>query len=442
MPYQKKGGLPAETASKLGHLKIIQSDWVKSLIEDFEYKSSDPKDESNTIWTNFDVKSVSPLSRIFAVDGSCVTVSSDSYPKKEVAFVKTALMYVDKPKLDKIDKENPHPLLLQDILNGSALYHNTVFPLKNVKTSLGNNYTAVRNIVRDSIKVDQDGAYYETLKWLAYSKWTSDKAVSPAFECPHCGKPIPGLPYNADESPCPSCKLIVFVTDMIGFHLDMEEESASTTVSTTYMLIMETLMLLTAVRIFWNNQDKSLVSNCLFIKDGPLSLYSQYSKLVPALRSFFEHAKDVGRPVHLIGQEKTGAFADHLDSIARFAPPQERGSVPTYSVLNHSYVRKEVYRQPELSNPYGSRTNWGEKVYVKLEPTWYAVLNIPPGFYNDDTNFPTADDLIGLNRILATLPSLISRKYQGALYPIELANGVASLSSYPSAKVLQLFAGF
>lgn len=40
---------------------------------------------------------------------------------------------------------------------------------------------------------------------------------------------------------------------------------------------------------------------------------------------------------------------------------------------------------------------------------------------------------------MATLPSLISRKFEGALYPIELANGVASMSSYPSAKILERF---
>ncbi|WP_375443533.1 hypothetical protein [uncultured Fibrella sp.] len=440
MPYQGGSRLPTETASKLGHLKVIQSDWVKSLIEDFEYNDSDPKDESNTVWTEFDVKSAAPLPRIFAVDGSWVPVSSDNYPKKEVAFVKTALMRIDKTKLDRIDHDSPHPLLLQDILNGSALFHTTVFPLKNVKTPLGNNYSAVRHIIRDSIKVDQDGAYYETLKWLTYNKWGVNTPNSPAFECPHCSQVIPGLPYDADETLCASCKGAVFLTDMIGFHLDMEDESASTTVPNTYMLIMETLMLLTAVRIFWNKQDKTLVSNCLFIKDGPLSLNSQYSKLVPSLRDFFEHAKNAGRPIHLIGQEKTAAFADHLASIARFAHPQQQGEPMTYSVLNHKYVRKEVYRQPELANPYGSRTNWGEKLYVKLEPSWYAVLNVPPGLYNNDTNFPVADDLIGLSRILATLPSLISRKYEGALYPIELANGIASMSSYPSAKVLQLFA--
>jgi hypothetical protein len=67
------------------------------------------------------------------------------------------------------------------------------------------------------------------------------------------------------------------------------------------------------------------------------------------------------------------------------------------------------------------------------------VLSVPTGNYCERGDFPGHGDLIGLDRILATLPGLVSRRFEGGLYPIELANGIASLSSYPSAKVLQRF---
>lgn len=67
------------------------------------------------------------------------------------------------------------------------------------------------------------------------------------------------------------------------------------------------------------------------------------------------------------------------------------------------------------------------------------VLNVPTGRYEEAGGFPAANDLIGLFRILATVPSLISHKFEGALFPVELANGIASMSSYPSAKILQRF---
>ena len=65
------------------------------------------------------------------------------------------------------------------------------------------------------------------------------------------------------------------------------------------------------------------------------------------------------------------------------------------------------------------------------------VLSIPTGAYTDSEG---PESLIGLNKILNTLPGLVSYRHEGALIPIELANGVASLSSYPSATVLKMFA--
>lgn len=440
MPYSAGTRLPFETASKLGHLAVVQSPWVQALVADFDSAAPAEGDLSKTVWQTIDTTGVLPLRAVWAVDGSFVPVITERKPQKEVAFVKTALLLVDRTRLDLIDKENPHPLLLQDVMRDSAAYHSTVFPLKNVRTALGSNYEAVRHIVRDSFKVDDHGAAHETLKWLAYKKWDSKPSASVGFQCPHCNYLIDqGLPFDADEGICPGCSQVVFLSDLLGFHLDMDEDSAPDSVASSYMLVMEHLMLFTAIRLAWTHTDKSLVGESLFIKDGPLALRSQYSKLVPNIREFLEFAKSEGRPVHIIGQEKSGAFADHLAAITQFAPPHEREEPGSFAVLDHNYVRREVYRSPDLANPYGKRTNWGEKVFVKLDPGMCMVLNVPTGQYLDAVDRPVENDLIGWQRILATLPSLVSHKFEGALFPIELANGVASMSSYPSASVLRKF---
>lgn len=276
MPYSQGTRLPGETASKLGHLSVIQSPWVKALVSEFDHSTNRDKDLSNTIWKQFDPNGIEPLRNVWAVDGSFATIQSEEKPPKEVSFVKAALLTVDRAKLDLIDKEHPHPLLLQDVLTGSAIFHATVFPLKNVRTPLGSNYDAVRHIVRDSVKIDENGAFYETLKWITYQKWARKENSSPSFECPHCHYKIDfGLRYDLDEANCPNCKEIVFLTDMIGFHLDMDEESAPDSVSSSYMLVMELLMLFTAIRLLWYHKDRQLLSDTLFIKDGPLTLRSQ-----------------------------------------------------------------------------------------------------------------------------------------------------------------------
>jgi len=430
MPYKGGNRLSGETASKLGHLDVVKSELVNELIRQFE--NIEPAEvESAASWDPIKDDS-EPLRLIFAVDGSKQTVRSDFPPYKELSFVKTALLRLDQHALSKLDPDAPHPMALRDIMAESAMYHATVLPLKGVRIKGQSNYDAVRRIIFDSLR-DQSlgGEPYDTLKWLAYEKWSGEEKYSPRFSCPHCMEECEGLPYDADEGQCDFCEGHLYLSDMIGFHLEMSEESAQDSVSTSYMLIHETLLLFTGIRYFFERQKYGVLANSIFIKDGPLTLRSQYSKLVIPIRRFFEYTKDNDIAVHVVGQEKTGAFVDHLDMIARQAPAH------SVFVPSNEYIRKEVQHSPERSEPYGSRTNYGNKLFVKLDEYHHMVLSIPTGEYKDSESL---DDLIGVKRILKTLPEIISHRHECALVPVELANGVASLSSYPSAAILKVFA--
>lgn len=436
MAYSGGERLPFESASKLGHLNVIKSEWVKSLIDDFETNDiNNGEGFRDDIWKEFSAENIEPLKHIWVVDGSYVPVQENG---KELAFVKTALMTIEQSKISKINKEFPHPLQLQEIMKNSALFHATVFPLKNIKSGKGNIYATVRHTIYDSMKIDEQGMYFETLKWLVYEKWNNSKISSPDFQCPYCDKKIDvGFGYDKDVDKCKFCNNEILLTDMLGFHLDMNEDNAPVSVASSYMMIMELLMLFTVIRLHWEHKDKTLVSETLYIKDGPMTLGAQYSKLVPRIRDFLEHAKNTGRPIHIISCEKSGTYADYLNTIGKFIKINDNEI--KYAVPDHDYIRKEIQRAPEHINPYGSRTNWGEKVFVALDKNTHMVLNMSPGKFNDSPTFPKAEDIMGLERIIATLPSLVSRKYEGALYPIELVNGIASMSNYPSAKILQDF---
>src|SRR5690349_18362672 len=104
MPYAQGTRLPGESASKLGHLAVIQSEWVNALVNEFEHSTVATADPSNTIWTEFDPTGIEPLRNVWAVDGSFSTIESNENPPKEVSFVKTALLTVDRFRLDAIDK--------------------------------------------------------------------------------------------------------------------------------------------------------------------------------------------------------------------------------------------------------------------------------------------------------------------------------------------------
>ena len=431
MPYQGGNRLSSERASKLGHLDVIKSKLVNELVESFE--NSEPIDvDTHPQWEALSENSNEFLSLIFAIDGSKQTVRSDFPPYKELSFVKTALLRLDQNAISRIDPISPHPMALRDIMADAAIYHATVLPLKGVNFKDKNNFDAVREIIFDSLRDESlGGEPYKTLKWLAYQMWDGIEKKSPNFNCPHCSREIEGLPFNADEGKCNLCDGCLFLSDMIGFHLEMGEDSAPESVSTAYMLIHETLLLFTGIRFFWERGKFSVLKNALFIKDGPLTLRGQYSKLVPPIRNFFDFTKQKGTPVHVLGQEKTGAFVDHLEILSRNAPTN------SFFLPSNDYIRKEVQHRPERSEPYGSKTNYGNKLFVKLDEYHHLVVSIPTGQYKDSESL---DDLVGVERILGTLRTILSHRHECALVPVELANGVASLSSYPSAAILKVFA--
>lgn len=431
MPYQSGSRIKAkEKASKIGHLDVIESDLVKSLVSDFESPEI-PINEAEIKLNNISEDSV-PHDLIFAVDGSLQVIQSDYSKHKEVCFIKTALLRLNKKMLDKVDSESPHPLALKKILEDSALFHATVFPLKNVLIAGEKNlFDSVRQIIYDSINDPKlNGEVMKTLKWLSYAKWDSQsRKPSPSFSCPYCEKET-SLLFDSEKGDCVHCEKEVYLTDMLGFHLDMSENSAPSSVASSYMLVHEFLLLVTGIRHFFDAGKYDLLSRCLFIKDGPLTFRSQYVKLTAAIRDFFVFAKEKGVTVYMVGQEKTGLFVEHLSLI------KNRMSDNSFFILPNKYIREEVQRRT-ADNDYGYRTNYGNKVFVKNDDYHSIVISVPTGDYCDSNS---VDDFIGLERILFTLKSLRSYRFEGALVPIELVNGIASLSTYPSARILKMFA--
>lgn len=428
MPYKAGNRLPSERASRLGHLEVLKSELVNKLINNFEDTNLSSTFKS-PIWQQISSEG-KKLPLVFGIDGSMQSIQSETPPYKRLSFVKTALLRMDQFAISKIDKDTPHPLALRDILTDSALYHATVFPLRHVSIPGVNIYHGIRQIIYESIKDESlNGELMETLKWIVYEKWNGKEKNLPFFECPHCEETVATLPHNAEIGKCSKCNGKLFLTDMLGFHQEMAPDSAPDTVSTTYMNINEVLLLFTGVRYYWE-RNKKFLSNCLFVKDGPLSIRAQYSKIVNPLRRFLAYSNKKGYPVHIIGQEKTGRFCEHLELISKNAP------VGHIFIPNNKYIKEEIQHRSNTGYPYGKDTNYGVKVFVKFNEFHCMVLNIPSGKFVEN---PALSDLIGAERIFATLPTILSNRFEGALLPIELAHGIASLSTYPSAKILKIF---
>jgi len=275
MPYAEGKFLPGEHASKLGHLEVLKSQLVQQLVHSFEEEPA-TVDYTHITWIPYPPLG-NQLDLIFAVDGSIQVIVDEVPPHKALAFVKTALMHIDQVALSKIDAETPHPFAIRDLMAKSAVYHATVFPLRHVQIPGISVYDAVRRTIFESMNdASLDHQVMETLKWLAYEKWSSAHKSLPGFQCPHCESDRASLPYDAETGKCERCGCDLYVTDFLGFHLDMVEDSASDSVAFAYMSIVETLLLFTGIRVFWES-NKEILKRCFFIKDGPLQIRAQYS---------------------------------------------------------------------------------------------------------------------------------------------------------------------
>lgn len=433
MPYAPGKSLPGERASKLGHLDVLRSPLVQQLVKSFEQPAV-AVTLSKPNWQPLPLAD-QPLDLIFAVDGSIQVIEDELPPHKALAFVKTALMHIDQVAVSRIDKETPHPFELRDLMASAAIYHATVFPLRHVQVPGLSVYDAIRQTVFESVKDNSlDEQPLETLRWLAYEKWSGSKKNLPPFRCPHCDSDAATLPYDAEQGTCSKCGKPLFITDMLGFHLDMVEEAASDTIATAYMSIHETLLLFTGIRLYWED-NREILKRCLFVKDGPLQIRAQYSKLVEPIRRFLRYAFQHGVPIFILGQEKTGYFVEHLELIGRDVPSRQ------LFVPDHKYICEQIQHRPASGAPYGKDTNYGAKIFVMLNDRYRLVLNVPVvTAMGDFIQIPSLDQMIGLEQILSTLPTLLSSRHENALLPIELANSIASLSTYPSASVLRLFA--
>ncbi len=429
MPYEQGSRLSGESASRLGHLDVLNSPMVKQLCTSYESTGA-LVPIADTNWEQIPNGS-EPLPLIFGVDGSLQTIDSEQPPYKRLAFVKTAILKMDQVALAKLDKESPNPFAIRDIMEAAPLYHATVFPLRNVTIPGLSLYDTVRRIIFESMQdASLNAMPFQTLKWIAYEKWDGEEKALTPFGCPHCDKNEATLPYNAETGNCPNCNGELYLTDMLGFHLGMGLDSAPDSIATDYMAVHETLMLFTGIRHFWES-NPAILDRCLFVKDGPLSIRAQYSKLVNPIRRFLKHAVEKDCNIHILGQEKTGYFCDHLDIISINSDEN------SYFIPGDHYIKANIQNRQATGASYGRDTNYGAKIFVTFGTTHQMVLSIPTkGFIQN----PTFKDLIGADRILATLPTILSSRFENALLPIELAHGVASLSTYPSAQILKVFA--
>lgn len=440
MAYTGSGNLPFEAASKLGHLSVVNDPFIKQMLESFEKGPITKFDGDEQVCT-LDLSEVKPLDFVITVDGSLSTIPNSLAPHKMLSYIKIAALNISLAELDEVQAPIVNPEAVSKILSDHAHTESTVLPLSNVHVAGMDMYQSIRHAVEATFQKILDGGAYDTLRFLVSQEWDKDAEAwksgspnRPYFFCPSCGEKVV-FPRSTLRFNCNSCQEELTLADYLGLLMDVNESSNDSAVAMNLMGVLEHLTLFNFLRQIVGHGKRS-ISRVLLLKDGPLMLRGQYSRLIDPIREYLHYLKKRGIECFIAGVEKDGAFAEHIEELKHWYKAPKTAFLPS-----NKYILERIKHSGSENTAYGERVLYGSKLYYRVDDRNVLVLNIPNyknSFDTYDPN-PQLSDLIGYERIIATLERLVSRQYQHAVLPIVAANRIASMSFYPSNNILERF---
>lgn len=419
--------LPFEHASKLGHVSIINDPFIEELIESFV----DVSDEKQ----NIEVKGIQSIGskarqikNLIAVDGSFATISNTQNTKKSLSYIKIASLYLNQEELEKANEPIVDPDVIRNILGKNSDVFSTVLPLNNITVKGVTPLESIRIIIEKSLKTYENEMLYDTLKYLLFRQWDVKTFKPLKFGCPFCDSEVI-IDSLRDQYHCARCNKEIFLSDYLGLNMELRDDNTSESVAISFMQILEHLTMFSFIRIIYQQEPQKL-GEVLFLKDGPLALYAQYSRLIPSMRDFLSYiAKEYS--INVVGVEKSGVFYEHASYVET-----KLDSIGDFFIPDNQYIFSNIKHGDPNITKYGERVIYGAKVFMKLDETETSIFSLPLYTYTPN---PRKEDIINIEDILCTLLRLKSKQFTNAILPIVAVNKIASMAMYPSNSILTRF---
>ena len=427
-------GYPIEQASKIGHLKMIDNELVRTVIEDFENIHPSLARPKATKTGSVDLSGESSIRQVITVDGGQAVVQNSVRREKTTAFIQVAAVSLG---MDDLRYMREHPLMdprdAKKMMEGSVRHISALIPLVGVHHPRFSVQQTIRNIVE--LTLSETTLYgtklYDTLAFLVYrgweEEWTMPPEERPHMRCIGCGEDV-YLPRHHHHFGCPWCGEQHMLSDYLSIGTHGSDDWSREDTVNALRDALETLTLLHFVRVH-RHEDK-LLRGTLFVKDGPLLLRAALSRLVVPIRDFIAHLRKEGRLLHLIGVEKTGDFAGFLEEYKYMLPEPGDYFLPSWRFI------KEEITGSVMTPQYRNRASYGAKVGARVGPDHLLALNVPTGEFLTE---PTPKDLMGFEATIRSVSKLVSYMYPNALIPLVLAHSAASISRKPSSDILSAF---
>jgi hypothetical protein len=430
------GRFPFERASKLGHIKLIEHEHVARLMRQFERTDTAGDAPVGMRSGSVDLDAPSPIRYVVAIDGGQAIVPNEVRRDKRMAFLKVCAMVIRREDIAFL-RANPliDPRDRAKLFEEGLWFQAAALPLAGISVP----GETVRETIRKTVDaVLEYTKLYEVLNFLVSRLWDSAYDMNaatnpraPHMDCLRCGDVV-WLPRGAFNFACRSCGHAHRLGDYLGIAQEAPEDWSREEAAISLRTALETLTLFHFVAHYWTTSPHSL-SEILFLKDGPLLLRAQLSRLVEPIRAFITHVRMTGVPVHITGIEKNGELVDHIEDIKKHLPAPGDFFLPSVR-----YILEQIAGLHFDPAKYRNRVQYGAKVVVRIGPDHIVALDVPTG---DFVLSPTETDLAGFSETVAVLSEMTSYSHDNALIPIKLVNEYSSIAERPSGDILKAFAG-
>lgn len=448
-----------EKASKFGHQQIIKDAKVKKYlnkcfipnVENISKSDFDELSEDfNTIIDKFPIN----IEKIVVVDGGyqIIRVEND-YPSAEIAYYSVGLLSFDRNLLK--DLETQLTIDPDDIGKLKNLYrYNFVLPVKIIKFKGKTFERTIRETIYEIFKENDlwQESLIDTIKWLIFEEYNVGNGVA-EINCVECKNRLRFSKKSKDykdevneKIECEQCGNLHFITDFFELHTVIDEFNGSSGIVSYVMSIFEVNLILTLYRIAYERNKKEILSKYLFIKDGPLALFSrlddfQFKKIRPFITRLVKDSLiDKISYLNWIGLDKSGMFVEHLQNVEKYLKDD------TLLIPNTHYMRK--YITGDTDSVFGYKTYFGIKMLFKKDESLSFVVDFilpylktkgEPEDYKNYIKKPVIYDFVNLKSVIEILCDLRCDLYNKSFIPITLVNKMVSLSDVPSNKLLSIF---
>ena len=429
---------PFERASKISHTNIINDPYVKEFLGKCKIPPFyDDIDDNDVNFLTLGELSSNPIKNIIAIDGGYTDVKvKENFPSSTIAFFQFGALFFKYQDLAEL-KEKPfiNPDDFSKLQNMQRI--KLVIPTKGIVLDGENDFiSSVRKSIYDFFcsQIEEEGLI-KALKWLIFEEYKNDNKKDKwhLSTCPCCGDGIDIL-YNKIGKDyvieCPKCHDKIYLTDILRLHEAMDNELGAGGILGYLTTSIEQIILVYLIKQILDLKP-GLLSQTLFVKDGPLAYFGQTANLHKPMRELINYLNN-NYTIYLVGLEKSGAFVEHAVQLSEKLLPKQ------FLLLGNKYIYKYIIPGNEKKDePFASSSYYGNKLIFKSEHNNVYVATIPSKCAKVE---PSEEDYININEVLYNITSLKCDLYYNSLVPIVLANKLVSLADHPSSDLLKQFA--